>query len=122
MQDLFTNKLPLAGKIKLSVARVSRNETKKKNGFHQSENQSALAGIRFEKLGFRLWFPLAEKNLQIKEYCFKQTENWFPLAGIENLFKNTFLQDEKFALAGISEKLKKIVANSNDKSFKQASL
>ena len=37
---------------------------------------------------------------------------------MENVFKNTFLQDEKFALAGMSQKLKKIVTNSNDKSFK----
>ena len=37
---------------------------------------------------------------------------------MENLFKNTFLLDEKTALARASEKSKKIVANSNDdKSF-----
>ena len=37
---------------------------------------------------------------------------------MENLFKNTFLLDEKTALARVSEKSKKIVANSNDdKSF-----
>ena len=33
------------------------------------------------------------------------------------MFKNTFLLDEKTALAGISEKSKTIVANSSDKSF-----
>ena len=36
---------------------------------------------------------------------------------MDNLFKNTFLLDEKTALAGISEKSKTIVANSSDKSF-----
>ena len=47
------------------------------------------------------------------------TENRFPPAGTENLFKNTFLlHKEKLALAEISEKLKKIVANGSAKSFK----
>ena len=41
---------------------------------------------------------------------------------MENLFKNTLLLDKKTALAGIFENLKKIVANSTDKGFKQASL
>ena len=40
-------------------------------------------------------FLLAEKNVQIIEYCFKQTENWFPLAGMKNFFKNTLLLDEE---------------------------
>ena len=30
------------------------------------------------------------KNLQIIEYCFKLTENRFSLAGMENMFKNTW--------------------------------
>ena len=64
----------------------------------------------------------SRKNLQIKKYCFKKTENRFPLTGMENLFKNTFLLDEKTAMVGISEKSKKIVGNSSDKSFKQASV
>ena len=54
----------------------------------------------FSKNGSPLWFPLAEKNLQIKECCFKQTKNWFPLAGIKNVFKNTLLLDEKPAYIG----------------------
>ena len=41
---------------------------------------------------------------------------------MENLFKNTFLLDEKTAMVGISEKSKKIAGNSSDKSFKQASV
>ena len=41
---------------------------------------------------------------------------------MENLFKNTFLLDEKMlTFAEISEKSKKIVGNSSDKSFKKAS-
>ena len=41
------------------------------------------------------------------------------MTGMENLFKNTFLLDKKLlTLAGISEKSKKIDANSSDKSFK----
>ena len=46
------------------------------------------------------------------------TENRFPLAGMENLFKNTLVLDEKTSyLAEISEKSKKTIGNSNDKSF-----
>ena len=44
MPDLFTNKFPLDGKIKLSVVRVSENE--RKNGLHLPENQFPLAGVR----------------------------------------------------------------------------
>ena len=50
MQDLFTNKFPLDGKIKLSVAGVSENG--RKNGFNQTENQFTLAGIR---IFFKNW-------------------------------------------------------------------
>ena len=64
----------------------------------------------------------SKKNLQIKEYCFKQTENSFSPAGMENLFKNTFLLDEKTACQEYVKNLKKIVADSSYKSFKQASL
>ena len=46
------------------------------------------------------WFLLAEKNVQIKEYCFKQTRNGLQLEGTENLFKNTFLLHEKTAYIG----------------------
>ena len=45
-------------------------------------------------------FHQPEKNLQVKEYCFKQTENWFLMTGMENLFKNTFLLDKKTAYIG----------------------
>ena len=48
----------------------------------------------------KIEFPLAEKNLQTKEYGFKSTENRFPSAGMENLFKSTFLLDEKTAYIG----------------------
>ena len=44
MQDLFKNKIPLDGKIKLSVAGVSENGRKK--WFWIAENQFQLAGIR----------------------------------------------------------------------------
>ena len=38
----------------------------KKNGFDYTENQFPLAGIRLVfKIDFPIWFPLAEKNLQI---------------------------------------------------------
>ena len=64
----------------------------------------------------------SKKNLQIKEYCFKQTENSFSPVGMENLFKNTFLLDEKTACQEYEKNFKKIVADSSYKSFKQASL
>ena len=64
-----------------------------KNRFHQPENQFPLAGIR-------LWFPLAGRNLQIKKYCFKQSENRFSLAEMENLLKNAFLLDKKATYIG----------------------
>ena len=51
----------------------------------------------------------------MKEYCFNYTESWFPLAGMENSFKNTFLLDGK---AGISNKSKKMVVNSSNRGFK----
>ena len=81
MQDLFTNKFPLDGKIKRSVAGVSGNGRKK---------WFPLVGIR---LFFKNWISSMvstnRKNLQIIEYCFKLTENRFSLAGMENMFKNT---------------------------------
>ena len=40
----------------------------KKNGFDYTENQFSLAVIRlFFKIDFPIWFPLAEKNLQIND-------------------------------------------------------
>ena len=72
--------------------------------------------VFFSKIGFLL----AEKNLEIKENCFKQTENRFPLVGIKNLFKNNVSTRRKNCLPEIFEKSKKIVANISDKSFKQA--
>ena len=52
--------------------------------------------VIFQILDFRQ----QKKNVQIKEYCLKYTEIWFPLAGMENLFKKMFLQDEKTAYIG----------------------
>ena len=41
----------------------------KENGFHQPENKFRPAGIR---LFFKNWISTSkQKNLQIKEYCFK---------------------------------------------------
>ena len=46
-------------------------------------------------------------------------ESRFPLAGMENSFKNTFLLDEKLLpLTVISKNPKKMVGNSNNKGFK----
>ena len=54
----------------------------------------------------------------MKEYCFKYIENLFPLGGMENLYKKTILLDKKLLTVEVmSEKSKKIVANSSDKSF-----
>ena len=94
MQDLFTNKFPFDGKIKLSVAGVSGNGNKwfplaRKSVF------TSMNKVIFQKLYFQLWFPLAEKNRHIKEYCFKWTENRFPLPEMEMFCKNEFLLDEK---------------------------
>ena len=64
-----------------------------KNGFQVSTSRNKVI---YQKLDFHQ----RKKNLQIKEYCFKQTENRFPLARMENLFKDTFLLDEKTAYLG----------------------
>ena len=67
MQYLFTNTFPLDRKIKLSVAGVPENG-RKKIVFFSQKSQFPQAGIR---LFFKKSISLAEKNLQIKEYCFK---------------------------------------------------
>ena len=55
----------------------------------------------------------------MKEYCFNYTESWFPLAGMENSFKNTFLLDGKAATIDRNiKKSKQMVANSNNNGFK----
>ena len=97
---------------------------KEKNGFLQLENQFPLAGIGcFFKNWISPMVSASRKNLLTKEYCFKQRKIRFKIAGMENFFEKTFLLDEKTAYIGrISEKSKKIVPNSSDKSFKQTSL
>ena len=62
MEDLFTNTFPLDGKIKLSLAGVS------KNGFYQPEDQFPPPGI---KLFFKNWISKSEKYVQIKELLFQ---------------------------------------------------
>ena len=74
MQDLFRNTFPLDGKMKLSVAGVSENGGKKMVFTNQKNNQ--------EKGYFsKIVFPLSGKKSSSKRYCFKETENRFPLAG-----------------------------------------
>ena len=79
------------------------------NGYHQQKNSSdekntvsTRQKIRFHyKIIFqKLDFHQQKKNVQIKEYCFKQTENRYSLAGMENLFMDTFPLDEKIANIG----------------------
>ena len=53
-------------------------------------------------------FRLEEKILQIKECCFKWTEN--RLAGMENWFKNMFLLDDKTAWQEYLKNQKKSLA------------
>ena len=76
--------------------------------FQKPENQFSLAGTRLFFINWISWFPLAEKNLHIKEYCFNKTENRFPPVGIENSFKKIFLLEGKLLpLTGTSKKSKK---------------
>ena len=67
MQHLFAKTFPLDGKIKLSVTGVSKNERKKK------VSTSQKISFHQQELGYfsKTEFALAEKNLQIKQYCFK---------------------------------------------------
>ena len=69
-----------------------------KKWFPQAKKSASTSRnkVIFQKLDFHQ----QEKNVQIKKYCFNQTENWFALAGMENLFKNTFLLDKKTAYIG----------------------
>ena len=53
--------------------------------------KSVFTSRKFSKLGFSPWFPLAEKKSPNKR-------NWFPLAGMKNLFKNTFTTRRKNCL------------------------
>ena len=104
---------PLDGKIKLSVAGVSKYGRKKWFPLARESVSTSRNQVIFQKLDF------PEKNLQIKEYCFKYVEIRFPLAGVENLFKTKFLPDKNLLTLGeISEKSKKTVANSSDTIFK----
>ena len=74
MQDLFTNPFPLGGKIKLSVAGVSENGRKKWFPLTRKSVSTSKNKVIFQEL--------KKESDQIKEYCFKLTENRFPLAGI----------------------------------------
>ena len=79
IQDSFKNTFPLDGKIKLAVSKNKASNGRKK------------------------WFPLARKSVSTSrnQLIFQKLvfpiENWFPLAGMENLFKKMFLLDGKTA-------------------------
>ena len=66
----------------------------------EEEKWFALARKSVSTSRNKFFFKSCRKNLQIKEYCFRQTENRFPLAEMKNLFKNTFLLDKKTAYIG----------------------
>ena len=78
------------------VAGVSENRRKKWFPLARKSVSTSGNKVIFSKIEF----PLAEKNVKIKEYCFKWTENWSPLVGIENLFKTTFLLNENSVYIG----------------------
>ena len=80
-----------------------------KNGFYQPEYQLPLAGIRLFFRNQSSHFLQTEKKIKIKEYCFNYTESWFPIAGMENSFKNKLLFDEK--TASIDRNIQKIKEN-----------
>ena len=84
---------PLSGRIKLSVTGVSENGRK---NIVSTSHKKVSASMNLSKNGWKK----SGKNLQIKQCCFKQTKNWFPLAGVKNVFKKTFLLDEKTAYIG----------------------
>ena len=73
---MFTNKFPVDGKLKLSVAGVSEN--RRKNCFHLPENQFPLAGIR---LYFKNWISFmvstSRKKIQNKRILFQVDRKLF---------------------------------------------
>ena len=68
MQDQFKNAFSQEGKIRLTIAAVSENGRKKWFSLAAKSVPTSRNKVIFQKLNFR--FPLAEKNLYIKEYCF----------------------------------------------------
>ena len=73
-----------------------------KINFYQPKIQFLQAEIRF--LLKRLLHP----NFKIlKQFCFYQTENSFPLAGMKSSLKKCFPREKLFSLPGISDQCKK---------------
>ena len=74
----------------------------------------------FSEIGLPLWFPLAGKKSPNKRILF-QVDRKSVSTSRNGEFAEEYVSARRkilFTLAGISEKSKKIVANSSDKSFK----
>ena len=105
--NAFKNTFPLDGKIKLAVAGVSQNGRKKWFLLARVSTSTSRNKVIFQKLELPL--SANRKKIKIKEYCFNYTESWFPIAGMENSFKNKLLFDEK--TASIDRNIQKIKEN-----------
>ena len=92
-----------------------------KNGFNQPENQFPLAGIR---LFFKNWISTSRKKMsKQKNTVSSRQKTSFHQQEWTICLRIRFYQTKKLlTLAEISEKSKKVVANSSGKSFKQAPL
>ena len=99
-----------------------------KKGFHQSENQLLLAGIR---LFFKNWisrFPQTEQKYLNEIILFQLDRKLDNILGFHlqelriHLRISCYQTGKLLPLTEMSKKSKKMVANSSNKGFKQASL
>ena len=92
-----------------------------KKGFHQPENQFPVAGMR---ILFKNWISSSRKKSPNKKNAVSSRQKiGFHQQEWRIYLIIRFYETKKLlTLTEISEKLRTIVANSSDKSFKQASL
>ena len=114
MPGLFTNKFPLDGKIKLPVVRVSENERKIWFPPARKSVSTSRSKVIFQKLDFH-----EQKKAPNKKILFQVDRKL--VSTIRNgkfISEHVFLLDEKTAYIDRNiRKIKKIVANSDAKSF-----
>ena len=73
------------------MALVPENGNKKWFPLVKKSVSTSRNKVIFQKIQFSLRFPLAGKKSLNQRILFQQKKNWFPLAVMENSFKNTFL-------------------------------
>ena len=122
MEYSFKSKFPLDRKIKIPVAAESEKviSISQKISFHQQEQDfffknyisPIVSTSRKKSLNKIILFQIARKSVPISVNGERRIHLRIP-----------FQQPEKLlTLTGISEKVNEMIANSNNKSFKQASL